>query len=338
MEQPPGRLRSPSRRRSSSASTPSTPTSRSSSSPAGANYDEIAQRFQAASSTDNLPDLVIASDVWWFRYFINGQIMPLDKVFAHLGVDTGDFVPTLYGDYEFEGQHWAAPYARSTPLFYYNKDLWAKAGLPDRGPKDWAELESWARAAARRASRRRRAAGAGHRHLVGGVVVLEHPVGPRRRLQRRVGRHPGHARGARGGQLRARHVPRPEGVRRGGHGHQRRLRRRAPSPRSSAPPARSAACSRPPTSSWARPSCPTARRVPAATPPPAAPASPSRPRAPRAAARRRDVPRVHHQRGEHLGVLARAPGTCRCGRRRSTGPSWVRCTRRRRSSAPRSTS
>ncbi|GAA1644888.1 ABC transporter substrate-binding protein [Georgenia ruanii] len=109
----------------------------------GANYDEIAQRFQAASSTDNLPDLVIASDVWWFRYFINGQIMPLDKVFAHLGVDTGDFVPTLYGDYEFEGQHWAAPYARSTPLFYYNKDLWAKAGLPDRGPKNWAELEGW---------------------------------------------------------------------------------------------------------------------------------------------------------------------------------------------------
>ncbi|WP_084618352.1 ABC transporter substrate-binding protein [Jonesia quinghaiensis] len=111
---------------------------------AGASYDEVAQRFQAASGTDSLPDLVIASDVWWFRYFLNGQIMPLDGVFEHLKADVADFNPTLYSDYEFEGQHYAAPYARSTPLFYYNKEVFAKAGLPDRGPETWAEFEEWA--------------------------------------------------------------------------------------------------------------------------------------------------------------------------------------------------
>ncbi|MFI2754934.1 ABC transporter substrate-binding protein [Cellulomonas sp. P22] len=110
---------------------------------AGANYDEVAQRFQAASQTDELPDLVISSDVWWFRYHLNDQIMALDDVFEHLDADTADFVPTLYGDYEYDGSHWAAPYARSTPLFYYNKAMWAAAGLPDRGPKTWAELEEW---------------------------------------------------------------------------------------------------------------------------------------------------------------------------------------------------
>lgn len=110
---------------------------------AGANYDEVAQRFQAASQTDELPDLVIASDVWWFRYHLNDQIMPLDDVFEHLEADTDDFVPALYGDYEYDGQHWAAPYARSTPLFYYNKDMWAAAGLPDRGPETWEEFASW---------------------------------------------------------------------------------------------------------------------------------------------------------------------------------------------------
>ncbi|ACV09880.1 ABC transporter substrate-binding protein [Jonesia denitrificans] len=111
---------------------------------AGASYDEVAQRFQAASGTDSLPDLVIASDVWWFRYFLNGQIMPLDGVFTHLKVDTSDYNPTLYGDYEFDGAHYAAPYARSTPLFYYNKDVFKKAGLPDRGPRTWDEFEQWA--------------------------------------------------------------------------------------------------------------------------------------------------------------------------------------------------
>lgn len=115
---------------------------------AGAGYDEIAQRFQAAAGTDAVPDLVIASDVWWFRYFVNEQIMPVDDVFAHLGVDTGDYNPTLYSDYEYEGQHYAAPYARSTPLFYYNKELFAQAGLPDRGPQTWQEFEEWAPALA----------------------------------------------------------------------------------------------------------------------------------------------------------------------------------------------
>ncbi|SEE73793.1 ABC transporter substrate-binding protein [Ruania alba] len=111
---------------------------------AGAGYDEIAQRFQAASGTDEIPDLVIASDVWWFRYFVNGQIMPIDDVFSHLGVDTGDYVETLFSDYEYQGKHYAAPYARSTPIFYYNRDIWAAAGLPDRGPETWAELKEWA--------------------------------------------------------------------------------------------------------------------------------------------------------------------------------------------------
>ena len=111
---------------------------------AGANYDEVAQRFQAASQTDDLPDLVIASDVWWFRYHLNDQIMPLDDVLEHLDADAEDFQPALYADYEYEDQHWAVPYARSTPLFYYNKDLWKAAGLEDRGPKTWQELQEWA--------------------------------------------------------------------------------------------------------------------------------------------------------------------------------------------------
>ena len=46
-------------------------------------------------------------------------------------------------DYEFKGHHYALPYARSTPLFYYNKAMWAKAGLPDRGPNSWQELDAW---------------------------------------------------------------------------------------------------------------------------------------------------------------------------------------------------
>ncbi len=113
---------------------------------AGANYDEVAQRFQAASQTDEKPDLVIASDVWWFRYHLNDQIMPLDDVFEAIDADADDFQEGLYGDYEYDGQHWAAPYARSTPLFYYNKTMWEAAGLPDQGPETWEQLQEWSTA------------------------------------------------------------------------------------------------------------------------------------------------------------------------------------------------
>ncbi len=58
-------------------------------------------------------------------------------------VDTGDYVDSLLADYLYEGSHFALPYARSTPLFYYNKDVWTQAGLPDRGPESWAEFDEW---------------------------------------------------------------------------------------------------------------------------------------------------------------------------------------------------
>ena len=115
---------------------------------AGADYDEVAQRFQASSGTDNVPDLVGASDVWWFRYMINGQIIPVDDLALHLSIDTADYNQGLYNDYRFGDNHWAFPYARSTPLFYYNRDLFKAAGLPDRAPKSWTEYNEWAPALA----------------------------------------------------------------------------------------------------------------------------------------------------------------------------------------------
>ncbi|KAB1657451.1 MULTISPECIES: ABC transporter substrate-binding protein [unclassified Pseudoclavibacter] len=111
---------------------------------AGKDYDEVAAKFQAASSGDNIPDLVIASDVWWFRYFINGQLLPLDGVLSQVGTELDDYNATLLGDYKYQDQLWALPYARSTPLFYYNKSAWEQAGLPDRGPATWDEFEEWA--------------------------------------------------------------------------------------------------------------------------------------------------------------------------------------------------
>lgn len=110
---------------------------------AGKNYEEVSQKFNAALSGGDLPDVVVLSDVWWFNYALNSTIEPLDAHFAEAGVKLDDYVDTLAADYVFNGKHYALPYARSTPLFYYNKDVWSKAGLPDRGPQSWPEFDEW---------------------------------------------------------------------------------------------------------------------------------------------------------------------------------------------------
>src|SRR5699024_7146455 len=112
---------------------------------AGSNYEEIAQRFQTAQAANSgLPAVVVLSDVWWFRYYLNGNIIPIDTLVETLEIDLSDYRDSLVEDYQYEDKQWALPYGRSTPLFYYNKDHFSAAGLPDRAPETWEEFEEWA--------------------------------------------------------------------------------------------------------------------------------------------------------------------------------------------------
>lgn len=109
----------------------------------GGSYEDLAQNFRASAGTSEQPDVAQASDVFWFQYVTTGNTIPVDGLLEHLEVDVADFQEALYGDYEYEGQHWAMPYGRSTPMFYYNTDVWEAAGLPDRGPETWTEFVEW---------------------------------------------------------------------------------------------------------------------------------------------------------------------------------------------------
>jgi len=111
---------------------------------AGANYDEVAQKFQAAQTSRSVGDVVVVSDVNWFPAFLNGSIVPLEPVLANRGVDTNGYSTVLYNDYLYGGKHYAVPYARSTPIFYYNRDNYRRAGL-NRAPATWEEAREFAR-------------------------------------------------------------------------------------------------------------------------------------------------------------------------------------------------
>ncbi|MBC8163907.1 MAG: ABC transporter substrate-binding protein, partial [Roseiflexaceae bacterium] len=107
-------------------------------------YEETAQKLTAALQANNTPDVSLLSDVWWFKFYLAKAIAPLDDLAAGANIDFADFQPVLLEEGTRDGQHFWVPFARSTPLFYYNKDMWAEAGLPDRGPETWAEMTEWA--------------------------------------------------------------------------------------------------------------------------------------------------------------------------------------------------
>ncbi len=107
-------------------------------------YEATAQKLTAALQAKTAPDVSILSDVWWFKFYLNKAIAPLDDFMKKYGVDRNDYVDPLINEGTRKGQTVWVPFARSTPIFYYNKSAWSEAGLPDRGPETWDEFRTWA--------------------------------------------------------------------------------------------------------------------------------------------------------------------------------------------------
>lgn len=108
------------------------------------NYEETAQKVTAALQARTAPDVSLLSDVWWFKFYLNNALLPLDDLLAAQNVDLADYQDSLINEGVRQGKHFWVPFARSTPLFYYNKEKWEAAGLPDRGPETWDEFMEWA--------------------------------------------------------------------------------------------------------------------------------------------------------------------------------------------------
>lgn len=107
-------------------------------------YEETAQKVTAALQAQTAPDISLLSDVWWFKFYLNQVLVPVDDLAEVENIDFTDYQDPLINEGLRMEKHWWVPFARSTPLFYYNKEKWATAGLPDRGPETWDEFLEWA--------------------------------------------------------------------------------------------------------------------------------------------------------------------------------------------------
>ncbi|MBA2278338.1 MAG: ABC transporter substrate-binding protein [Chloroflexia bacterium] len=106
-------------------------------------YDETAQKLSAALQARQTPALSLLSEANWFRFYTSEFLAPMDDFIAANELDTTDFVDSFLTEGQRNDQQWWMSFARSTPLFYYNKQAWQEAGLPDRAPETYTEFAEW---------------------------------------------------------------------------------------------------------------------------------------------------------------------------------------------------
>ena len=109
------------------------------------NYEQSLAAGIAAVRSGKAPAILQVYEVGTATMMASKAIVPVYDVFKNAGVefDEKQFVPTVAGYYSDANGHLISqPFNSSTPVLYYNKDAFKKAGLnPEQPPKTWQELE-----------------------------------------------------------------------------------------------------------------------------------------------------------------------------------------------------
>jgi sn-glycerol 3-phosphate transport system substrate-binding protein len=112
-------------------------------------YPETMVAAIAASRAGKAPHIVQMFEVGTATMMAAGEaIKPLHELMRTTGVpfDPNIYIPAVRGYYSLpDGRMMSTPFNSSTAVMFYNKDAFRKAGLnPERPPRTWAELRSYA--------------------------------------------------------------------------------------------------------------------------------------------------------------------------------------------------
>jgi sn-glycerol 3-phosphate transport system substrate-binding protein len=90
------------------------------------------------------PELVMFPDYMLQQIADTGSVIPIGACIESAGFETAPFQPSVLGAYATSGVQWAMPFNVSNPVLYYNKSVFAAAGLdPERPPQTLAELRQY---------------------------------------------------------------------------------------------------------------------------------------------------------------------------------------------------
>ncbi len=113
-------------------------------------YPETMTAAIAAFRAHQQPDIVQVFEVGTGTMMAaKGAVYPVYKLMQDTGTefDPKAFLPAVVGYYtDTDGNMLSMPFNSSTPILYYNKDVFKKAGLdPETPPKTWEDLEAFSK-------------------------------------------------------------------------------------------------------------------------------------------------------------------------------------------------
>ena len=114
----------------------------------GKDYDEVLAKYEsaAASSPGSLPGLVYLEDGQLRSLVDSGNVLPAQSCMKADDYDLGQIVPAVRAYYTVNDIYWPAYTNVSTPVLYYNKAHFQKAGLdPADPPETLDEVEAAAK-------------------------------------------------------------------------------------------------------------------------------------------------------------------------------------------------
>jgi sn-glycerol 3-phosphate transport system substrate-binding protein len=112
-------------------------------------YDETDIKTRAAIKAGKPPAAVIMSANFITQYHIDDLVVAFDELIRADNTTPDQFMsqfwPALHGNAQVDGKIYGIPFQNSTPLLYYNTEVFKEVGLDaDHPPQTWAE---WADAA-----------------------------------------------------------------------------------------------------------------------------------------------------------------------------------------------
>ncbi len=112
-------------------------------------YNDTLNKVKSAYKAGNAPAIFHSYEIGTLGLINSGLISPVDELANKYdeSIDWDNYFVPVEGYYEYQGQHYSMPFNSSTPLMYYNKTLFERAGLdPNDPPETYAEVVEAAKA------------------------------------------------------------------------------------------------------------------------------------------------------------------------------------------------
>lgn len=105
-------------------------------------YADLNTQFTAALQAKAVPDMVCFPELQWLQFYFAGALTPLDPHFTD-DWNLDIYLQNYIGEGKAGDETYVVPFARSTPLFYYNKTAFSDLGLPVDTEYTWSQLREF---------------------------------------------------------------------------------------------------------------------------------------------------------------------------------------------------